>query len=298
MGFYREISDTYGQPACRLLKLWASDNRKLASLINQRIFLLKCRQFKVFPAHIEAMFNFKHRTMEQQMYNSVVNSANRFKRDYLNSEIKNSIKNLNYTKNRIHQTKLNSYQHLPASIINEFSNKQKSAFQHMVEKIRNKQIAKLNRIKQQKDNLPKFNPDWLINLTDIDIPLDIKTLLSLGPKFALPDNDNRIPTEKIITEVEHVLHNLPEDKNPEIVRSECINIITNHINKNKSNKNKKHQNNQLATVSKATKHFLSDNNDILVLQADKSNKTVIMYKTEYFNRMNSSVCLLYTSRCV
>lgn len=61
---------------------------------------------------------------------------------------------------------------------------------------------------------------------------------------------------KQVSKVEYVLHNIPEDKNPKIIRSEFINIITNHINKNISHK--KYQHNRLSSISNATKHLVSD----------------------------------------
>lgn len=41
------------------------------------------------------------------------------------------------------------------------------------------------------------------------------------------------------------------------------------------------QKNQITCLHKQTKKFLEDNTNILILSADKCNKTVIMLKSEY-----------------
>ncbi len=75
---------------------------------------------------------------------------------------------------------------------------------------------KLNQIRQYKNiNIKKFdklhkttfhnynfhttvNNNWLVNLTDIEIPNDVAWLLSLGAKFSLPIEQGNFPLLKII----------------------------------------------------------------------------------------------------
>lgn len=52
MGFYEDINSSYGPETTRDLKLWSTNNNKLASAKNRRIFLLECKRQELIPRHI------------------------------------------------------------------------------------------------------------------------------------------------------------------------------------------------------------------------------------------------------
>lgn len=57
MGFFEHIKNTYGEDVVEILKLWSKTSNKLATIINQKIFLLNCRKQNVYPNHIQRNFN-------------------------------------------------------------------------------------------------------------------------------------------------------------------------------------------------------------------------------------------------
>lgn len=137
---------------------------------------------------------------------------------------------------------------------------------------------------QKKKILPKFiiDNDCVHNITNITIPEDVNCLLSFGPKFAVPIENNQFPTFKIISEVEDILTNY-QDKNkiPED-RNEITNSINNFI---KTNNNHTYINKFLTRAYKSTNRFIKENQEIYITNSDKSNKTVIINKQEYNKKM-------------
>ncbi|GBP09267.1 hypothetical protein EVAR_68919_1 [Eumeta japonica] len=56
----------------------------------------------------------------------------------------------------------------------------------------------------------KFNREWFVNKTNIDIPEDVQWILSLGQKYALPLDRKRFPMMKIITEGEDIIETVQD----------------------------------------------------------------------------------------
>lgn len=54
MGFYGEISVRYSQEVATQLRRWSTQNSKLASAYNSRIFLLECKRKGLTPKHISS----------------------------------------------------------------------------------------------------------------------------------------------------------------------------------------------------------------------------------------------------
>ena len=47
------------------------------------------------------------------------------------------------------------------------------------------------------------NEKWVVNLTDVDIPQNVRNVLGLGPKFCFP---SKVPVDKIVMDTEHVIN--------------------------------------------------------------------------------------------
>ena len=175
---------------------------------------------------------------------------------------------------------------LPQESFTLFVDSESKRVESIFFKIKQKNINKINRL-NNKTKADSINSScWIKNLTNIDIPVYVNEVLSLGPNFAIPlKNPEDIPIPDIIANIEISLQNLNHETKDEL-RSKCCNIITNYKNNfNKKNPHIKQQKSLLNKVNK-TKTFLKKNKNLLILNPDKSNKTVIMYENDYDTKIN------------
>ena len=139
--------------------------------------------------------------------------------------------------------------------------------------------------------LPKFITDkenWVVNISNKQIPNNVLEILSLGGKFNYIHTKNTLPINKIVTNIEYNLHNIPIIERNKI---RCdISYWLQNLAFNVNIYNMGCLN--LTTKISQTKNFINNNNDLIILNADKSNKTVIMNKTDYnikiFNLLSDS----------
>ncbi|XP_062703673.1 uncharacterized protein LOC134286115 [Aedes albopictus] len=132
--------------------------------------------------------------------------------------------------------------------------------------------------------LPTENPSAILNATDKVVPPETRILLSLGPKFALPYSDStQIPWFHLIADVENTLSAHTESTIRDQTRCQIINKIQNFINRNTP------FNDPLSKFCKSavniTKKFIKTNPDVLITEADKGNRTVIMSLADYDSKL-------------
>lgn len=137
------------------------------------------------------------------------------------------------------------------------------------------------------DNHIKFNPNAIVNLTSINIPPDVLTILSLGPKFCFPNHSLNWP--KTLAELEEFVENqlLPMEFNHfSRLISSRLQTVEREIQNESSLPNKTTKFLKYALIS--TKGFLKKfGEQILILNADKGNKTVVMHKDQYYPKISS-----------
>ncbi|XP_053698945.1 uncharacterized protein LOC128745905 [Sabethes cyaneus] len=118
-------------------------------------------------------------------------------------------------------------------------------------------------------------------------------LLGYGPKFALPFESNReVPYFKIIADLESILKLETDESLQAANRNRFTNIIQNHLNKRKNgllDPTADSVNRFLMRAYHISKKFIRDNPDIYIVPADKGNKTVIMKKEEYEEKMKTLI---------
>lgn len=120
----------------------------------------------------------------------------------------------------------------------------------------------------------------LYNLTNEDIPKEVNKMLSLGPKFALPPKKNEIPFLHVISDLEDLAKSIDNKEKQNECRHKFSNIMTNFSYK--SNNIKSHHNTiYLNNLYDETKSYLKERKDMVIIEADKGNRTVIMYKSLY-----------------
>lgn len=285
MGFFEEMSRLHGEDTVVQLKLWANTNRKLTNYSNHKTFLIKCRQKKILPLHIsqtsKCLQNFFKE--EHPFINRCHNILVRFQKSVLNIEIQYTHWKVNNLKTTINNCKEYLRNTLTQSDFDTFSRSQDTFYKNQTEIVKEKQFSKFNKlINMQKGvelNTFTFNNKWLINLTDLDIPQDIKILLSLGDKFNLPYTKEQLPIDQLIIDIEYILEQC-NDSDKITLRNQCINILTNFINSNHSNYEKHF--NYLLDCAKKTFKFVKDHSDeVVITRADKGNNTVLIKRSEY-----------------
>ena len=64
----------------------------------------------------------------------------------------------------------------------------------------NRKLAVLKSVFLQEHGI-KFNKKWFVNLTNVDFPLEVKWLLSLGLKFGIPVESSGFPLFEFIADI-------------------------------------------------------------------------------------------------
>lgn len=80
---------------------------------------------------------------------------------------------------------------IPNNIYQEYEKRQEN-YKRKSNTVKKNNIKKFNNLIEKGKNKIKIKECWFKNLTNVDIPLDIKNFLALGPKFALTPPTNYI----------------------------------------------------------------------------------------------------------
>lgn len=286
MGFYQDIEQQFGRVTVSNMKKWATTNIKLAKKTNRRIFLLRCRKAHILPAHIKngsknllgLLDDATGRTRHE------INEFNlRLGTKILNFEIKITINVIVNLQNSIKQIKDLLGSLIPVYIVNEFSKRLTITYNKVFKQVQKVNINKFNKLNASKVERKLFlnNDKWFINFSNVLIPDNIKNFLSLGHKFSIhlaPKSSNLF---KLLAEVENLLEAFPAYARDQY-RARITNIITNFIHSRSLN------NGEFYQSFIECRHFLRQNDNLLILKADKGNVTVAMNRDDY----NVKVCEL------
>lgn len=223
--------------------------------------------------------------------NKFKNIVFKAKLDILNLTITQATKNIN------HLLKIESgytekiRTRLTQEIFDNFIKHEKQRIDKLFKKIKGKQQKKLKNLTNTNtvpNNTSSSTLNWLENISDTQIPENVAHTLSYGPDFCLNiTQEKSLPVTEYITSIESAIHS-KDNETKDTIRAEVTNLITNHKLKIR---HKKFKNNRTQTKIEKhlnhTKKFLKDNTQIVILKPDKSNKTVIMNKTDYETKMEA-----------
>lgn len=282
MGFFHDIHHRYGLQTVRSLKLWAHTNTKLASMINRRIFLLKCRQHGVIPPFISNDPGINPTTLstwDPKAREHIDRNLTKLKKQILNVEIQSTIKHINYLEISLTEIENNLTNSLPLYIFTTFKRKQSITFKRNFYRIKDRNIKKLAKLTTNALLNLNIQKKWFRNLSNSAIPREVATFLSLGPKFCINPTLKQVGVHRILSDVEAIIHDFDENKK-NVCRAKITNVLTNFCN-NKKNNNPNYYINHIYTL---TKRFLKNNRDLLVLQSDKGNVTCVMSRDDYRNK--------------
>ena len=281
MSFYNEIRESRGTEVVLQMKAYSKYKRSMAQQLNRRSFLLECRRNGLIPKFITR--NIKNlrnciQIINNATFKKLSSIINQVQLKILNLEIDNChklIRELNFFINKIYDTIITS---LPYNIASKFFITQNNAFHRLFNYHKTVQIHKLQFLKKRNEPNITCPDNWFVNTTNIEIPTDIKNFLSLGPKFSLPflRKDINIPT--LLSDVEFIIKQFPDEKR-NIIRAKATNIITNFIHNPKNNDDKFY-----SKILNKTRTFLKANKNLIITNSDKGNKTVILTREDYINK--------------
>lgn len=281
MGFYQMIRTSYGIEALTVLKEWAKTNIRLARLRNRRVFLLNCKKFDTSPNHIKdhvkGLFNIMD-TSNSNTIGEVDRFNSRLGHKILSLEIKITVKLIIKSEKILNQLKTRAFSLIPHYMVREFEFHITHDYNRVFNKIKQCNIRKLNNMKINLLRNVCGRPQWIHNRTNVNIPEEVNTILSLGPKFSIPPTVKDIPMKRLLANVESIIE-LGEEDSKNIMRAKVTNIITNYVQE------KRHDCSYIRQMFQKSRKFLKENPQLIVTTSDKGNVTVIMHREEYNNKL-------------
>lgn len=301
MGFYRFILLTYGYLILDLFKKLSKSFADKFRIKNQKNFLLSCRRSKIIPKCLyfslgcNIQFSKNRGQVEklklefqQRMLNLLIHDTIMMEKDngslfkYLVGKLRNRV---------------------PQSILNDFLKKEERRNEKVFVKTRERNREKISRILQQKANQfeAKFkgffhmSKSWVQNLSDKKIPNTVLEVLSLGPKLSVPffcKAVKEVPNMDFIATIEANIKYMAQEKQ-ERIRNLIGNMLGNFNKKvdvcvnRVLNQDQRYFFSGLYDKLVFTRKFLKQNRDLLVISADKTEKTVLITKEEYNSKMNT-----------
>lgn len=145
-------------------------------------FLTTCRTEKLTPKFIEdqsTTFNILYQNCHAPQ--RIANFIDDTKKRHLNLCIRNVFTSLRMASKKLYESRRELYQVSEPNIVRNFIENQKTTAALFLESETNRLELKLNRLRE-KSNMT-YNDDWFINLTNHNIPNNVKHILSFGPKF-------------------------------------------------------------------------------------------------------------------
>lgn len=248
----------------------------------------------MIPQHIQI-----HAHCMQEIYNkypSYVRKADkilkRFRKSILNLEIKITFNSLNKM-TRMLDNNISKLRHiLPVLVLDNFMRMEEERKKNVGRRIRNSNNNKIVKMKTRcthgfQDDEISDKSSMIANITEVDVPIQTQQLLALGTKFAInPPKTHRQTFVNMITDVEYALNKIyKEDEDLRNQKRQAThNILTNYANKQeKPDPTTTYYQDQF----KQAKIWLSNHPEVVVTTADKGNKTVIMYREGYNEKMDN-----------
>lgn len=279
MGFFDDISNTYGRELTTCMKRFSDGQYKLASLKNRRNFLISCRRQGIIPPHIQHRAQELH-TLFQYNDSRTANTVQQFNRRLVNRvislEITITIKNIVSLSRYQEQLETDVLVVLPHHIWAEYQRRMTFHWNKHFFNTKRRNISKLQRIKNSLRSKIKTPDSWLKNISGVELPDEVKTLLSLGPKFSIEPSAKELNIPGLLSEIELANRDRSnQEKNSTTARA--TNIITNYVQRQTPS------NVPFLAMYRKTATFLKQHPEIIVTPADKGSVSVVMKRDDYHN---------------
>lgn len=273
------ITQVYGNSTTRIMKEILNTNKKLAHLRAKKHFLVTCRKFKVNPKSLNVNLKAFTHCMSSK---AIQSNSKKFSLCIMNEAIRTVHKDISVSVKKT--TAL--AEKLKTVLLNEhfadFKSNVKRGYERVFHEVTLYHMTRFDKLMQPHMSGLNVNIDkWLLNLTDVELPWFVQNTLSLGEKFNLPMNNKEIPTDRFICNIEPKLQSLGKKYRVNL-RSKVCTVITNF---KKSPTRHETIDEIVKSNHAATLTFLEQHPQLLVLNADKGNVTVVMYKMDYVSKM-------------
>lgn len=277
--FFMMITQVYNQQTTKLLKDVLSTNRKLAKLRSRKEFLIECRKFKLHPRSLNVnLESFDHcmSNKSRKFY------SKRFSMFIMNESIRTIHRDISKTYDHSLRLSEKLMKSISPQHFTNFKGHVKLAYDNTFTRMQIEQSKRFDKLLAPVlSKLTKDNDRWVVNLTNVHLPTNVKMILALGEKFNLPTDNQTVNVKQIIASCEPKLQDLGANDRIRL-RNKICNAVTNF-------KNAPTRHNTIDEIIKtnviATKQFLHQHPELLVLNADKSNVTVVMNKSDYHKKM-------------
>lgn len=282
MGFFRHIADRYGSEAATTLKTWAKNNKKLASFVNRRIFLLRCKNNDLTPRHLLQNLNCLNSCLVNDACSSataVDSFGHRLKTKLIKLEINITEKHISYLNKCLVDAQNRASVLLPNFICKNFQDRQTVCYNRLFAKIRSSNLRKFQSLKSQYISEVRTQDKWLVNLSNVQIPPNVHKILALGPKFGFAPQKKHISIKTLLSEVEDIVR-CCDNSVQDILRAQATNIVTNFVHKDVPRFS------FISRMFNETKNFLNNNKDLIVLNSDKGNVSVVWDRASYIQKLS------------
>lgn len=281
--YLNNIERNFGRDTKKLMKKCLNLTESVAHLENQAFFHNKCRSKNLMPRSYRYTFG----PMVQGVHPALLtNLAKDLRRRILSARSKSYYIYLKAARTDLSNVIEMIKTTVPEEIATDFLQHNEAFYIRKCEAQKLELNDKFHKIKAENikrhfSNM-KINENWIKNLTDVDVPTNVKYVLSLGEKFAVKKKLNRHATIDTIARIEAATSHLTNALKNEI-RCKTSNILTNHLSKPVS---LSPNDALLAREISTTKHFVKENPDLIVTRADKGSVTVLISRDEYVRKMN------------
>jgi hypothetical protein len=213
----------------------------------------------------------------------------------LNIEIKDCHHTLKLLYRRESQLKEFITNNSPDNVYKEFLETQYVKYWNNLRKVRHCQNRKFEILLEKqiaRDIFTCYNETWIENTTNVQLPVEMKLLLSFGPKFCL--NSGRLSEKdcfKIICDVENILKCVHNNREKVRIRNNLVGFLQNKILSGNSslNRSEKYLNNILAKTIKFIREHneMHPDQEIMITVSDKGGKSVVIFKKDYREYMEN-----------
>lgn len=292
-GFFNSIDRDYVSTVKAHFKHYADINRKLCSMTTRKEFLTRCRRFGVFPAHIQNSFKFLFELLEDRspFLNKLQRSVTRFQKTVLNIEIQHTYYKISQHNTQLQHLRTTIQQSVPEPVWKTFTEQQCNFHERNLVERRRTTERKHQQLMTRSiidcgERTPTLNSKAVLNASQVPLPPQVELLLSLGPKFALAHkNVFEAPLYHLIADAEAVVRANKDSDLQERARCTIANNIQNYLNASKNNNPDLQPNKFYTEAELQTRSFFKQHPELLALKADKGNRTVVLSREVYNEKM-------------
>lgn len=284
--YFEHIAFKYDNETRRTLKEYCNEGKRLAQQEERLKFILTCRSYGIVPNHTKRTTTKVTKLLQcTKLKGKLRKIEHNFHKKILNLEISQTSTNITIIKRKLFHLRSGIKNMLLDEDYEQFCGKQINRVKQIKKNIDKRQNNKLDTLKENefKSHGLVYNNNWFENKTKINIPLECKWMLSLGRKFAIPVNNHNFSALHVIADIEQSIQMLDDnyDNGKDVARTKLAHNIIKFKRKIVNTPKEKF----ILRIYENTKKFIRKNNDIIIIQSDKGNRTVAMYKSTYKEKM-------------